>query len=157
QQLARIDALLAVVEGRGAEAEHGIRRAFAALEEAVGVDAHCGLRVVFPDEMPLPKPAVSCDAIVKMTLERRGEITQVHSAEEAVALEADAQKRIHGPSGDTFASGGDLHADPIVPGFYDGGYRPGGVSIEMPPTLYGQKKDRVEQADLLHNRALAVV
>jgi outer membrane protein TolC len=73
------------------------------------------------------------------------------------ALEVDAQGKLRGPTGRTFAGSSDVHAKPIPQGVANGEYRPGAIGLEMPATLVGHKGDRIERAQALNDRASAVV
>jgi outer membrane protein TolC len=99
---------------------------------------------------------VTREQIVSLALSRRGEIVQADAGIEVTSLEIDAQKRLHGPRGQTFASGSDIHADAVPQGFSNGEYRPGAITVEMPGQLVGSKAARVEQAEALQGRATSV-
>src|SRR5207248_159267 len=55
------------------------------------------------------------------------------------------------------ASASGLHAQPIPQGVANEEYRPGAISIEMPPNLVGHREARVAQAHAFHERAQAVL
>jgi len=154
--LQRVDSLYQTTEGRAEEARQGVERARAALREAVGLGPDCPLPLPAGD-LPDLHPTVDRQVIVSLALERRGETLQTRLAAEVTCLEIDAQNAIFGPSAQTFASASDIHAQPIPQGIADGEYRPGAVSIEMPPNLVGKRADRVRQAQELYGRARAVV
>ncbi len=150
-----VETLVGVAGGRRAEADQGVERALAALREAVGLDPCTPLALVAWLE-PRHLPPCRGD-VVALAVGRRAEVTQAKVGEEVTCLEVAAQDQIRGPSGDTFASATDLHAQPVPQGLADGQYRPGAVTVEMPATLIGHRSARVEQARALHRRAEAVV
>ena len=151
-----VESLYQTTEGRAEEARQGVERALAALREAVGVGPDCPLPLPTGD-LPNISPVVDKDLVVSLALERRGEILLSRIGSEVTCLEIDAQNALHGPSAQTFASGSDIHAQPVPQGIADGEYRPAAISIEMPANLVGRRADRVHQAQELHNRAVAVV
>ncbi len=102
-------------------------------------------------------PAVDKEQVLALALARRGEMVQAAGAAQATCLEIQAQKATFFPSARSFASGSDVHATPVPQGSHDDPYRPGGLGIEIPPTINGHRSDRVEQARLYHDRAEAVV
>src|SRR5262245_15085700 len=152
----QIDVLIQVTRGRREEARQGVERALAALREAVGLEADCPVIVDPKATLPTLNPVVTREQVVALALERRGEIVQANAGIEVTSLEIDAQCRLHGRQGETFAVGSDLHAEPVPQGFSNGEYRPGAITVEMPGKLVGSKADRREQAEALHGRAVAV-
>jgi outer membrane protein TolC len=155
EQITQIEAFLKVLQARGLEAEQGRARALAALREAMGVG--CDFEIVLPDrDLPCPAVQITKEQVVALALERRGEIVQAQTAERIVGLEIDAQQALCSPNARTFAAGSDLHYQPLPAGLYGPEYRPGGITIEMPPSMTGSKAARVEQARNLHERAEAV-
>jgi outer membrane protein TolC len=151
----QLDGYLDTIRGRREEAVTGIERALAGLREAIGLPPGCPLQIK-DDELPVPKAKVDREWILKLALDRRGEIVQVSVAVEVIALEVCAQSLINSLTAQTFASGSDLHAQPIPTGSSDGEYRPAAVGIEMPANVAGSRCVRVEQIQALHGRALAV-
>jgi outer membrane protein TolC len=99
---------------------------------------------------------VDRDQVVALAVARRGEVAQTGTAAEVVCLEIDAQKALRLPNSRTFASGSDVHATPLPAGSYGVEYKPGAIGLEMPPTLPGGRKGRIEQAQAYHARAEAV-
>jgi outer membrane protein TolC len=155
EQLKQIEAFLKALEGRGVEATQGRARALAALREAMGVG--CDFEILLPDrDLPCPQIQLTKEQVVALALERRGELVQAQTAERIVALEIDAQQALCMPSARTFAAGSDLHFQPLPAGLYGDEYRPGAITIEMPPSMAGSKASRVEQARIYHQRAEAV-
>ena len=152
----QIDVSLLVTKGRREEAAQGVERALSALREAMGVGCDFTLNVG-DGKLPRVNPPVDKDQIVALAVSRRGELAQAGNVARVTCLEIDAQKATFFPSAKTFAIGSDIHATPIPQGSHDEPYKPGGIGIEMPPTLNGHRSDRVESARLLHDRAEAVV
>lgn len=152
----QIDVLVQVTRGRREEASLGIQRALAALREAVGLEADCPLTVDLKAVLPVFNQPVTREQVVALALDRRGEIVQASAGIEVTSLEIDAQKRIRGRQGETFAIGSDLHAEAVPQGFSNGEYRPGAITIEMPAKMVGSKAARREQAEALQSRAVAV-
>lgn len=156
RDLERIDVYLPLVQGRREEASQGLHRALAALREAMGVGPDFCFTVV-EDALPTLDPAVCREEIIRLALERRGEVQQAAGAAELTALEIDAQKTSLLLTARTFAFAGDIHSQPIPTGIHNTEYRPGAITVEMPAHLVGCRKDRVAQAEALHARGHAVV
>lgn len=151
----QIDVLLEVTRGRRIEAEIGARRGEAALREAIGLGPDCPVAVA--NQLPNLTPAVEKAVVLALAQSRRAEIVQACVAAELTGLEVEAQAVSRHNVVPTFASGGDIHAQPVPQGFSNGEYRPGATGLEMPPNLVGPQSARVEQAEALHARADAVV
>jgi outer membrane protein TolC len=156
RDLDRINVLVLLAEGKQEEPKLGSLRALAALREAIGLETDAPL-VLADKEVPYPRPEVRRDQVLELAVSKRPELLQAALAAEVFCWEVKAQGSIHGPTGRTFATGSDLHADPVPQGSHNGEYRPGAVGIEMPPNLVGEKSARVEQAQDFHERAEAVV
>jgi outer membrane protein TolC len=153
----QFSSITTVAEGRKVEAEQGVQRALAALREAIGLEPGCPLAVK-DKELPEPPAAdVTRAQIVTLALEHRAEIAQAGTAAEVAGLEVEAQYLIKGARAETFATGSDLHAQPLPAASFGEDYRPAAVGVEMPATLVGPPCQRTEQARLLHERTLAVV
>jgi outer membrane protein TolC len=155
EHLDRLEVYIRLAQARREEAVTGYQRAVAAVREAVGVGPDCCLDLA---HQPLPdlNASICRDEVIKLALARRGDLAQAILAAEIVCLEIDAQEAQHGPSGQTFAAGSDIHV--IVPpqGSNDPNYKPGGLALEMPTLLPGSKSNRVDQARALSARAAAV-
>jgi outer membrane protein TolC len=95
--------------------------------------------------------------LIEAAIANRGEIIQANAASRVTDLEVQAQTRIRGWQGRTFASGADIHTQPIPFSIFNTDYRPGAIGLEMPPMLAGRKWDRVQRARDLNDRASAVV
>lgn len=154
----RLDIAVGLAQSKQQEADEGMRRALAALREAMGMGLDCSSFQLA--DLSLQDTGVKpekCD-IINAALSRRGEMMQVLMAADAVRLEVDAQGRhLFRPLVGTFASGGDIHATPVPPGIRNGDYRPGAVPPEMPVSLAGPRNARVDQAKAYSGRADAVV
>jgi outer membrane protein TolC len=151
----RLEVYIRLAQAKREDAVQGYQRALAAVREAIGAGPDCCLEII---RQPLPDLSASIcrDDVVKLALTRRGDLAQTILAAEVVCLEIDAQEAQHGPSGQTFAAGSDIHVVVPVQGTNDPEYKPGGIGLEMPTLLPGSKSDRVEQARALSARAAAV-
>ncbi|HWY86731.1 MAG TPA: TolC family protein, partial [Gemmataceae bacterium] len=147
---------LSLLKSKEVEAQTGIRKAFAALREALGVGPEYPLDIG-ADTLPPLVSDFNKETLAAMAFANRGEIAQAAAAHQVTALEVDAQGKLRGPNGRTFAPGTDVHAKPIPQGISNGEYRPGAIGLEMPAALAGRKSDRIERAQLLNERAGAVV
>lgn len=146
-----------IYKGKEIEAGVGQKKALAALREAMGVD-QC-YPVCLPDnaELPAVMAEVDCQALIAMALQMRPEIAQLSLAQEIIGLEVQAQAACCAPSSQTFAAAADIHARSVPQGFSNGYYRPGALGVDMPTVLVGHRCTRVQRAQELHNRAMAVV
>jgi outer membrane protein TolC len=157
REVDQIGVYILVARGRRAEAVEGEQRALAGLREALSLGADCPLSLA-ASTLPMVTPAVDRAQVLALALARRGELAQASNAAQVFQYEVEAQqhKRLL-PRASTFASGSDIHAQPVPPGSYDEVYKPGAVGVEMPTTLVGSRGDRVEQAEAYNARAAAVV
>ncbi len=152
-----IKVLIQTAQARREEASAGKQRALAALREAVGLEP-C-IPIQLNEEATLPDLAVSVpckEEVVRLALQRRGEMIQATVAVALTCLEVKAQSVLTGFKADTFASAADLHAIPVPQGSNGAEYRPAAVAIEMPTQLIGNKDARVQRARAFHARAEAV-
>jgi hypothetical protein len=147
---------LKLLRSKEVEAEIGISKAGAALREALGVGLDYPMEVAEGRLPPLVKE-FNRNELVAMAMARRGEIVQATTFNQIMSLEIDAQGKLRGPNGRTFASGADIHAKPIPQGVANGEYRPGAIGPEMPASLAGKKAQRIERAQDLYARSVAVV
>jgi outer membrane protein TolC len=152
----RVAVYVPLVQGRREEAVQGYQRALAALREAMGVGPNYCFEPADPT-LPFPNPPVNCEELVGLALAGRGEMTQAAVAAEITAYEIKAQKTSFLPTARTFASAGDIHARPVPQGLSNSEYRPGALSLEMPPSLAGSRAGRIDQARALNARAQSVV
>jgi outer membrane protein TolC len=147
---------LRLAEAKRIQAAQGVKRALAALKEAIGLGPDCCLNV---PEGPLPEPKGHlCKAdVVVAALSRRGELVQAHAFAELTGLEIEAQATKAALRMETFAAGADIHVQQVPQGIANTEYRPGAVAPEMPVFLIGNKCDRVKHAESLHARAQTVI
>jgi outer membrane protein TolC len=155
RDLERLNLLVILAEGRREEALDGQERAKSALREAMGFGAEFTFDVV-GRVLPYPKDRFTKQQIVDLALSRRNELSQATTAAEIFCLEVKAQGLSRHPKANTFASGADLHAQPVPQGLQDGEYRPGAVGPEMPAILAGNRSERMQQASAYAERAQAV-
>jgi len=145
-----------VIDERRETAVFGVRRAGAALREAIGLEADARIAVA-DAKLPELTPATTRDDVVALALARRGELVQAVTAAEVTNYEIKAQSSNRfAPTFRTFASGSDIHAVPVPQASRGSEYHPGAIGPEMPGTLVGKRADRVDQAQALAARADAV-
>lgn len=148
---------LEIVKRKAAQAKYGELTALAALREAMGVSLDFPLNVALNDLPPLVTE-LDKSALIDMALTGRGEMAQAASANRLTELEISAQSRLFFKiQTKTFASGADVHARPIPQGEANDHYRPSALGIEMPIYLVGPRRDRIQRARDLNDRANAVV
>lgn len=137
------------------EAENGYEQALSALREAIGTSDR-----VTPvnDVIPEGKCSISNqDEAIAMAVANRPEIGQAELAAVIFALEIEAQCRMRFTmAGRTLASGSDLHSILVPLGQFDEKYQPGAIAPEMPSVIPGNRRDRVNQAEILASRATIV-
>ncbi|MFM7112872.1 MAG: TolC family protein [Planctomycetota bacterium] len=137
------------------EAENGYEQALAALREAIGTSDR-----VTPvnDAIPEGKCSISSqDEAIAKAVANRPEIGQAELAAVIFALEIEAQCRMRFTmAGRTLASGSDLHSILVPLGQFDEKYQPGAIAPEMPSVIPGNRRDRVNQAEILASRATIV-
>ncbi len=152
-----IDAYSQTLEGRRQETLQGLERALAALREAMGVGPETDVR---PTLKAMPQACIDVKAtreeIVAMALARRGEVVQAATFAQVTCLEITAQGRSFLPTLRTFAGGSDIHAQPVPTGSQGIDYKPGALAPEMPTTMAGSRRGRMEQASDYRDRAEAV-
>jgi outer membrane protein TolC len=152
----RTEVYLRLAELKQEEAETGLNRALAGLREAMGVGPDYDFEIV-GDQLPDPKITVNKQEIISLALSRRAELTQADVFAQNAALEVDAQGKSRRRQFHTFASGADIHANPIPQGSMDDDYKPGAVGPEMPANFAGKKRDRQDRAEDLSARAGSMV
>lgn len=145
---------LRLAEAKRVQATEGMKRALAALEEAVGVGPEVCMTMA---EAPLPVPeARPCRGeVVALALARRPELIEANVFAQVVCLEVDAQDTSIHKRLETFASGSDIHAHAVPPEIHDTEYQPGATPPEMPDSVAGSKCDRVQHVRDLYARAAA--
>jgi outer membrane protein TolC len=153
--VARTAVYVRLAETRRIEATQGVKRAVAALREAVGLPP--GTSVDVSDaRLPVPGARPVLREVVAAALARRGSLIQVGVFAEVAELEVSAQGASHQRRLETFAIGSDVHGA-VVPQTERGTeYRPGGIPPEMPAVLAGPRPERVRHAESLRARAGAV-
>jgi outer membrane protein TolC len=151
----KLDSYVNLLEARKAEAREGEARALAAVREAMGMAGDCQIDIA-GDRMPDLSVCANCKELVALALSRRGEIVQAELGAEVSIREVDAQRTSYLLSKKTFASASDIHAKIIPGGEANEQYRPGALAPEMPVFMVGCRKDRVEQAHALADRACSV-
>lgn len=154
-----IDVTIESIRAKKIEAEVGLKRAMAAMREAMGVE--CDFPIHIPQDAKLPwiEVPVCLSEALDHAQNRRGEITQAAVFKEVTELEAKAQGKTHAWSltAETFASGSDIHVQSVPMQLANGDYRPGGLGPDMPAKLAGPRADRVAQVNLYAERACSVV
>jgi outer membrane protein TolC len=147
---------LRLAEARRTQATQGVKRALAALREAIGLAPDDALDVP-AGRLPEPDARPDRDEIVAAALARRGDLIQAILFARVACLEVEAQGTTHHQRMQTFAASADIHARQVPQGVHNTEYRPGGVPPEMPTTLAGPRPERVKHAEDLSARAQAVV
>jgi outer membrane protein TolC len=153
----RTTVYLRLAETKRLQATQGVRRALAALREAVGLG--CDVAPLDVPAGPLPEPDArpNEDEIIAAALARRGELVRAKVFADVTCLEVEAQGTSMHPKMATFAAGSDIHGLQVPQGVHNHDYRPGAVPPEMPTLLAGPRPERVQRARALHARAAAVV
>jgi outer membrane protein TolC len=154
--VARSQVYQRLAQARVVEAEEGVKRALAALREAVGLER--GGRLELPaGRLPRLDRAPVLDEVVAWALSRRGELVRADVFVHLAGLEADAQATQCRLRVQTFASASDVHNSHAPQGVANSEYRPPAVPPEMPPLLVGTRSERVQQARALQARAEMVL
>jgi outer membrane protein TolC len=144
-----------LAETRLEQATAGVKRALAALKEAIGLEPECTLDVPV-GRLPELDARPNREEVVALALARRGELIQAGIFAQVVCLEVEAQGTSVLQKMQTFAAGSDIHARQVPQGVHNSEYRPGAVAPEMPGMLVGSRSERVEHARALYARAGAV-
>jgi hypothetical protein len=178
-----LDVNMALVRNRKSQADNGLLKAIAALKEAMGLSCDYDLQIAavglptevyaikkFVDEPDVKGKMVKREVttyhrlyrinnkeMIAYALANRGEMVQASTAARVVDLEIDAQEKIRGYQGRTFAQGADLHVTPVPLLRANGEYVPGALAPEMPNMVAGRKKDRMARVSDFAARAAAVV
>ena len=150
-----LEGVLFFARSRLTEAETGSRRALSALREAIGVGCDVPLSLKH-DRLLDVKGTLDRRQLIDIALANRPDLLAASINVLVSDLEVKAQGSRNSLNVRTFASGADLHANPLPAGRYDQEYRPGVSGPEMPPFLSGKKCDRVARASALASRAAAV-
>jgi outer membrane protein TolC len=152
----RTNVYLRLAQTQQIKAAQGVKRALAALREAVGMGPDCRLDVV-AGKLPELNAKLNLDEVLAGALARRPELAQVGIFSEVTCLEVDAQAASIRRRLETFAAGSDIHSRPVPLGEHNEEYKPGAIIPEMPTLLVGSRHDRVRHARDLHARAEAAV
>jgi outer membrane protein TolC len=177
--LETIELQYGLVNAKKSQVVNGMQKALAALREAMGLGhdypleiANVGLPAAYEVVKVAGKDAKGKESekneyrqlfqlnkteLVASALANRPEVAQASTANRITDLEIQAQQRIRGWKGNTFASAADIHAKPIPQGIFNNEYRPGAIGLEMPPMLVGRMRDRSQRAADFNQRAIAVV
>jgi hypothetical protein len=152
----RATTYLRLAQAKSIQASQGVKRALAALKEAIGLAQDDPLDV---PATPLSEPKVqpNRDEIIAAALARRGEIIRTSIFEQVACLEVEAQGSRHHKRMETFAAGSDIHSVAVPQESHNTEYRPGGVLPEMPTLLAGERAERIKHAEDLHGRAVAAL
>jgi len=151
----RTNVYLRLAQAQQHKASQGVKRALAALREAVGVGPDCRFDVP-PGTLPRLNAQLSLDDVIAKALSRRGELVQASVFAQTTCLEVEAQGTGIHRRMETFAAGADIHSRPVPQGEHNEDYRPGGVLPEMPDLLVGCRPERVRHARSLYARAESV-
>jgi outer membrane protein TolC len=153
----KLDIYILVAQGRREEASLGAERAASALREALGMGPYHAFALAH-DRLLDAKVVPDRQKVLALAVSQRPEMVQVVNGAQVTGLEVCAQQKKHfSIVAPTFASGGDLHAQPLPAGSYDTEYKPAAVGPEMPVTFTGSRADRVEQARVYAGRAESMV
>lgn len=141
--LGTFDAVIAEVRDLREKASTGRKKAYYALQEAMGVCPEFEF-VPADKELPLMGGTVDQQTVVQLALSRRAELVQSAVLVDVTRLEVNAQAKLTlDPRANTFASGSDLHSKIIPMPVRNGEYRPGAIPPEMPTVIAGKVDDRV--------------
>jgi outer membrane protein TolC len=143
--------------GKRIEAEEGITKANDALREVMALDRSQEFDVV---DRRLPKIdlEIDRDMVIDQALARRGEIVMAQAGLNVLHMEETAQGMLKFRfKASTAATGADVHTRSIPQGTRDGEYRPDAFGPEYPALIVGSREARVYRAQLLAERADAVL
>lgn len=152
----RASVYLRLAETRRLQAAQGVKRALAALREAIGLGPEVALTVP-SGRLPEPNVRPVRDDIVAAALARRGDLVQAGLLAQVTCLEVEAQATSVHKRMPTFAAGADVHGRPVPQEVHNAEYRPGAVPPEMPALLAGSRPERMKHAQSLSARAEAVL
>ena len=152
----RAEVYLRLAETRRTQATQGVKRALAALREAIGLGPEVALDIPAGGLPELEARPEKGDVVAAAQV-RRGELIQAAIFAQVTALEVEAQSTSLAMSFQTFAAGSDLHAQQVLQGNHGTEYRPGAVPPEMPTLLVGSRAERIKHARTLQSRAEAMV
>jgi len=147
------------VRQKQGQARIGRQQALAALRQVMAATEETYPFRVKDTELPLmaQKVPITKELVVEQALCRRPELALASAGVDAFRLEVYAQGKIpFKRKVPTLASGADIHSKEIPQAQRGKEYRPGGVTLEMPPQLVGSKFDRVCRAMAFSQRADAM-
>jgi outer membrane protein TolC len=147
---------LRLAETRKVEASQGAKRALIALREAVGQRTDCNIEVV-SGKLPESKAQPDRCKVVAAALASRGDLVQARVFADVASLEVQAQGTSRTHRVQTFASGSDIHVNPVPQAVRGNDYRPGAIGPEMPVQMAGSRSYRMQRASSLQGRADNVV
>ncbi len=151
----RASVYVRLAEAKRLQASHGVKRAEAALKEAIGLGPQ-GCFEVAPGRLPEVDVRPCLADVANAALSRRAELVRAGVFADVTCLEAEAQSTNIHRKMETFAAGSDIHAVVVPQGVQNSEFRPGALPPEMPTLLVGNRPDRVQRARDFHARALAV-
>jgi len=143
---------LRLAESRQIQAIQGVKRALAALREAIGFGPEVAIDIPAAS-LPVPVVQVDRNELLNAALTRRAELIQARLFAQVACLEIDAQSTSIGQRMQTFAAGSDVHAVVVPQGSNATDYRPGAVPPLMPSLLVGSRAERIKHAEALRMRA----
>jgi outer membrane protein TolC len=152
----RASVYLGLARTKQTQAVQGVKRARAALKEAIGLGPDECLEVPAA-RLPEPKVRPCLHDAIALALAHRAELVQASILAEVTGLEIEAQGTSMHLRMQTFAAGSDIHGHQIPQGVHNHEYRPGAQAPEMPTLLVGGRAERVKHAESLHARAEAIV
>jgi outer membrane protein TolC len=152
----RTTVYLRLAEAKELQAAQGIKRALAALREALGKGPEFHFTVP-AQRLPVPEVRPNLHELLAVALARRPGLIQAQLFADLTGLEVEAQGTTGHARLETFAAGGDIHSRPVPTGTHDTEYQPAAVGPEMPGLLVGSKGERMQRAHDLHVRAEGVV
>jgi outer membrane protein TolC len=138
------------------EATEGVKRALAALREAVALESGASLDIA-DTRLPAPEVRPSRDEVIAAALAHGGNVIRAGVFADVASLEVEAQSASHHKRMETFAAGTDIHSTPIPQGTHGTDYRPSAIPPEMPTLLAGPREERAKHAESLQCRAAAVL
>jgi hypothetical protein len=150
----RVSVYLRLAEAKRQQASIGVKRATAALREAIGLEPGCCLEVL-PGRLPEMAVKLSCEEVVAVALARRGELIRANIFVDVTCLEVEAQGTCVHRKKETFAAGSDIHSFQVPQDIPGTEFRPGAVPPEMPTMLVGTRTERMKHALSLNARARA--
>jgi outer membrane protein len=150
----RIAVYVRLAQAKRVQAANGVKRALAALREAIGLEPGCCLEVP-PGRLPEMAVKLGCEEVVTVALSRRGELARASIFVDVTCLEVEAQNTCVCRKKETFAAGSDIHSTQVPQDIPGTEFRPGAIPPEMPTILVGSRAERMKHALSLNARARA--